>query len=409
MKPGLSVGSVGQLAWHVDPTQTITLGFDTHATVFSTPSMINLMEHAARECLRPFLESHEESVGVTVQVQHMAATPVGAEVRADARVTAIDGRLIDFEVEAFDGQDQIGRGTHRRAVIAMDRFQQALASKSHLAGGQVMTELTLKPNPGELPALKRVTVDVEGEIAFVTLNRPEALNAVDIAMTDDLEAIVHWLAGHAEQIRVVILTGQGRAFCAGDDVKEVGTLTVQRATELSLQQARVYLAFERLPQPILAAVNGHAFGGGCVCAYSCDYRIAVRTAQFGMPEIKLGWAPGYGIAQLTALVGKSRAMQLCLTGEPITAQTACEWGLVNELVTPIRLMDRVRELADQLLSLPPRALSETKRLLHADEGNRPKLTYLADTAAYIRCLETQDAKEGITAFREKRPARFTGK
>jgi enoyl-CoA hydratase/carnithine racemase len=162
--------------------------------------------------------------------------------------------------------------------------------------------------------LATIQVELANPIAYVTLNRPQQLNAVNVQMTEDLERLVAWLKDHPAEVRVVILRGAGKAFCAGDDVKELPTLTIDQARALSLRQARVYLDFERLPQPIIAAIDGVAFGGGCVAAYSCDFRIATHHAQFGMPEILLGWPPGYGISQLTALVGKARALHLGQNG-----------------------------------------------------------------------------------------------
>ena len=127
-----------------------------------------------------------------------------------------------------------------------------------------------------------------------------------------------------------------------------------------------------------------------------------------MPEITLGWPPGYGIAQLTALVGKARALELCLMGEPISATQALEWGLINELVPGMMLMKRARQLAGRMLQMPAAALRGTKRLVHADEGQVPKVMHRADTEAYVRCLELPDAREGIQAFAEKRKPRFSG-
>ena len=170
----------------------------------------------------------------------------------------------------------------------------------------------------------------------------------------------------------------------------------------------MYLAFERLPQPIIALVNGDAFGAGCVAAYSADLRIASHAAQFAMPEIRLGWPPGYGIAQLTALIGKSRVLEMCLMGEPITASKALEWGLVSEVSNGGTLMKRGRQIAEKMLQMPAAALRETKRLVHLDEGSQPKVAHRADTAAYLRCLELPDAREGLAAFSEKRNARFAG-
>lgn len=405
MKNGLSTGQLGELTWIVDPTMTISFGELSQATVLSTPAMILLMERAAREALRPFLDAGEESVGVEVHVEHLGPAPLGATVRGVARVEGIDGRRVEFSLKAFHGDREIGRGTHRRAIVSVSRLLENVAKLSD-DGGRAMT---LVPNPRELPELQTVQVSVSGRIATVTLNRPRSLNAVNRRMTGDLERLVEWLAGHPEVVRVVMLTGAGEAFCAGDDVIELPSLSSAEARELSLRQANLYLAFERLPQTLIAVVNGVAYGGGCVAAMSCDLRLASHSARFAMPEIALGWPPGYGIAQLTALVGKARALELCLRGEPITATLAHEWGLVSAVVPGAMLWQQARTLAARLVELPAQALRETKRLVHADEGQLPKVTHRADTEAYLRCLELPDAKEGLAAFAAKRRPRFEGK
>lgn len=409
MKPGLTVGTTGELRTTVAAHQVIHLGAETAAgvVVFSTPSMIDLMEHAARETLRPFLEPGEESVGATVQVEHLAATPIGAGVRAVARVTSFNRKLVDFEIQAFDAAEQIGRGTHTRAVIQTDRFSARLAEKLAKLPQGVLLPMTLNPNTGDLPRLETLSVEQAGAVITVTLNRPQKLNAVNAQMTADWERLNDWLAGHRE-FRVVIVTGSGEAFCAGDDVPEVGTLPIDVATQLSLRQARLYLSWEQLPQIFIAAVNGVSLGAGCVMACACDFRIAAHSARFGMPEILLGWPPGYGIAQLTALIGKARALELCLLGQQISSQTAAEYGLTLDVVPLGRIVAAARELATRLLTLPANALRETKRLVHQDEGSQPKIAHLADTASYIRCLQEPDAREGIAAFREKRQPRFGG-
>ena len=407
MKPGLKVSHQGELAWTVDPSHTITLGLGTPTPVmvFSTPSMIMLMERAAREALRPYLDTGEETVGIEVSVEHLAGAPLGAMVRGVATVTAIEDRRIAFDLAAYHGERLLGRGRHTRAVARVERLLENLRKVAPNSGGS----MHIRSNTGELPAFKTLFVTVSAQVATVILNRPQSLNAIDTVMTADLEQLVAWLAGHPEDIRVVILSGAGPAFSTGDDVKELGTLSLEFARELSLRQAQLYLAFESLPQPLIAAVNGAAVGAGCVCAYSCDFRIASHAASFGMPEIRLGWTPGYGIAQLTALVGKARALELCLTGRTITAREAADWGLVHEVVSGSMLLERARALAAQLLQMPALALRETKRVIHADEGSQPKIAHRLDTEAYIRCLESADAQEGIAAFRDKRQPRFQGR
>lgn len=402
MKSSLRVGEIGELTWIVDASMVITLGGDARATVFSTPNMIMLMERAAREALRRFLEPGEESVGVDVNVQHISSAAIGTTVIGVARVSSIDGRRIGFEVEAYAGDRLLGRGTHVRSIVLLDRLIDNLEKLS----GNESQAMNLRASTEPLPRLETIEVDVSNAVALVTLNRPQALNAVNSQMTEDFECLIRWLLGHGETIRVVLLTGAGKAFCAGDDVKELQHLSLETARKLSHRQAHMYLALERIPQPVIALVNGDAFGAGCVAAYSTDMRIATHSARFAMPEIKLGWPPGYGLAQLTSLVGKSRALEMCLFGEPISARQAGEWGLINETVSSNALLTRGRQLADKLLRLPVTALSATKRLVHLDEGVQPKVAHRADTEAYVRCLELPDAREGMAAFAEKRLPKF---
>jgi enoyl-CoA hydratase len=450
MRSGLSIGAAAEVVWQVAAEHVIHLGYPppslsggliidqehqpaASAVVFSTPNMVLLMERAARKVLEPLLEPGEVSVGAAVQVEHLAGTPLGAEVRGVARVTSIDGRSIDFEIAAYDRHEQIGRGTHRRAVVRVERIAQRIADKATAAqqapvpmswldgisaatiaqpdNSQNISEKSMAASTpassavDPLPVTSTLNVEIRGAVATVTLNRPDKKNAVNIQMTEDWEKLIRYLWHHRE-IRVVVVAGAGGAFCAGDDVPEVGTLSLQQAQELSHRQARVYLAWEQLPQIFVAAIGGVALGAGCVMACACDLRIASHSAQLGMPEILLGWPPGYGIAQLTALIGKGRAMEMCLLGEPITAQQAHGFGLVHQVVAAGTLANAAQKLADQLLALPAVALSETKRAVHADEGLQPKTAFVSDTAAYIRCLNHADAQEGIAAFKAKRKPRF---
>lgn len=402
MRSGLKTGDTGQLIWHVDASMVITLGGDSRATVFSTPNMILLMERAAREALRPFLESGEESVGIGVNIEHLGSAAIGTQVTGVARVSSLEGRRISFVVEAYAGSRLIGKGTHTRAIIDVNRLVENLAKLSNSEG----PAMNPAANTGSMPVFQTLIVQVANQIATVTLNRPKSLNAVNLQMTTDIEQLVAWLLGHPQEVRVVLLTGAGSAFCAGDDVKELRSLSLETARALSHRQAEMYLAFERLPQPVIALVNGDAFGAGCVAAYSADLRLVSHAARFAMPEIRLGWPPGYGIAQLTALIGKARTLEMCMTGEPISAARALEWGLASELVSGGSLMHRGLQLAEKLLQMPAVALRETKRLIHLDEGSQPKVAHRADTEAYLRCLELRDAQEGIAAFSEKRPPRF---
>ncbi len=404
-----TIGQSAELTARVGADRAIHLGGEGSGSgvlVFSTPAMIDLMEHTARRVLAGFMEDGEESVGSRVSVDHLAPTPVGATVRAEATVTGVDRRTVDFELTAHDEQQTIGRGSHRRAVVPLEKIAAGLPRPDEAKG--VVPPMSVEPNRGSLPPLSALTVEQSGGLATVTLNRPAKLNAVDTTMTADWEKVVAWLAGH-EEVRVVIVTGAGRAFSAGDDVKEVGTLTADEATRLSHRQARMYLAFEAIPQFVIGAVNGPALGGGCCCAVACDYRLASTNATFGMPEVHLGWPPGYGVPQLTALVGKARALEMCCTGRTVSAREAEEWGLAQRVVPANRIHEEAHALAQQLLQTPSAALKETKRLIHMDEGPHTKTAYLADTEAYIRCLQSEDAREGIAAFTQKRTPHFIGR
>lgn len=419
MREGLAVGSQAELIWKVGAEHVIEFGANRSgfrpetivpgAVVFSTPNMILLMERSARKVLEPFLEPHEESVGAQVHVDHLAPTPLGASVRGVARVTKIEGRLVDFEIAAYDDRDQIGSGSHRRAIVDLNRFAPKVAEKAkQLLGGTVMPMRQSTEPQGETPTLATMGIQLSGAIAMVTLTRAAKRNAVNQQMTSDFEQLNEWLAGRLD-IRIVLLRSEGDVFCAGDDIPEVGTLDLTTARDLSLRQARAYMRWEQLPQVFIAVIQGPAMGGGCVMACACDFRIASHRAVFGMPEIALGWPPGYGIAQLTALVGKGRAMEMCVANRVLSAQEAQQTGLVTRLVAGGMLEAEARRMAQQLIALPAEAMRETKRLIHADEGLQPKTAYLADTEAYIRCLELPDAREGIDAFVKKRPPKFTGK
>lgn len=411
MRHGLTVGQQQRLQWQVLPEHAIHLtggqADDPGVLVFSTPAMILLMELAAKRVLEPYLERGEQSVGMEVDVQHLAATPIGAAVHGEARISDVDGRQVQFEVAAYEGDQLIGRGRHRRAVVQLDRVRDQLKQKSTgLAGLPVTNSNSPAAMTVDLPPQNTIRVAIDGAVATVTLDRPEKLNAVNLQMTGELEQLTAYLAGHPD-IRIVVLTGAGRAFCAGDDVAEVQTLSPPQAAALSHRQARLYLAWEQLPQVIIAAVNGPALGAGCVAAYSCDFRLAATNATFGMPEIMLGWPPGYGLAQLTAIVGKARALEMCLTARPVPARQALEWGLTHQVVPANQLLPTARQWSDSLLRTPPEALRQTKRLIHQDEGLQPKHAYLADTAAYIHCLQTPDAEEGMAAFLLKRTPKFS--
>ncbi len=254
------------------------------------------------------------------------------------------------------------------------------------------------------PGTPNIGVEVDGAVAVVTIARPEKLNSVTPEMSAALERVAAWANG-TDDIRVVVLTGAGdRAFGAGSDIRTLDT----SATPWDFRNRRDYCdALRDLRKPVIAAVNGYAFGGGLETALTCDIRIASSGASFAAPEIKLGWIGGGGMSALLAhSIGASNAALMLMTGDPIDAQKALSWGLVSEVVEPGALLDRARELAAVIASRPPIAAETAKANLTA-AFNLP----LAQAVAYERELQgitfaTDDAAAGRAAFAEKRPGVF---
>jgi enoyl-CoA hydratase/carnithine racemase len=240
-------------------------------------------------------------------------------------------------------------------------------------------------------------------IATVTINRPEVRNALNIKTVEELGAVFEEVKNNAA-IRVVILTGAGeKAFAAGADISEIAGLSAASGAEFSRRGQAVFEAIEELGKPVIAAVNGFALGGGCELAMACTIRVAAERAMFGQPEVKLGLIPGYGGTQrLPRLVGKSRALQLLLTGDTISAVDALKIGLVDHVVGAAELMAAVEELARKIVSNAPIAVRYVMEAVKRGE-------FLAEATLFGKACATADMKEGTNAFLEKRAPRFEGK
>jgi len=252
-----------------------------------------------------------------------------------------------------------------------------------------------------------VLYENRGPIAYVTLNRPTVLNALNQATITELNSIFKE-ARDDPAVRGVILTGAGdKAFAAGADIGEMANDTADDAEYKTGRGQRLTRLIENLGKPVIAAVNGFALGGGCELAMACTIRLAVETAKFGQPEVKIGIIPGYGGTQrLPRLVGKGRALQLILTGEMIGAQEAYRIGLVNEIVGSDKLIGRAEEILNKINSNAPVAIK-----LAIEAVNRGLDTTLSDglhtEASLLRdCAATRDLKEGVAAFLEKRKPQF---
>ena len=258
-------------------------------------------------------------------------------------------------------------------------------------------------------AYQSLLYDVAGRIATITVNRPDKLNALNDATITELERAIDAARDDAS-IGGIIVTGAGRAFVAGADIKELQAKSNKADTyALARRGQAVFNRYETSPKPVIAAVNGFALGGGCELAMACHVRIASEQAKFGQPEVKLGTIAGYGGTQrLPRLVGKGHALQLLLTGEIIEAAEALRIGLVNQVVAGDKLIETSRKLLEQMLANGPLALARSIEVVNrgADVGLDEALAL--EAAAFGDLAATDDMREGTTAFLEKRPAKFRG-
>jgi enoyl-CoA hydratase/carnithine racemase len=253
----------------------------------------------------------------------------------------------------------------------------------------------------------------KARIGYVTLNRPRILNAQSPEMFEELAEVFGDIK-HDPDVGVVILSGAGdRAFCAGADInflKQLAQTTPVAAKTFVEMNRLAFGAIAHLGKPVIAAVNGFALGGGCELAMACHIRIASDNARFGQPEINLGLFPGAGGTQrLPRLVGKGIALEMMLTGEPISAQEAHRVGLVNRVVPAAELMETAEKLAQQILSKAPLAVGMIlEAVQHGMEMSLAEGLQLEENLFGVIC-STEDMREGTTAFLEKRPANFAGK
>jgi enoyl-CoA hydratase len=257
--------------------------------------------------------------------------------------------------------------------------------------------------------LKNVLYEKKGDIAYVTVNRPKVLNALSKQTWADMRTAFE-AARDDSEVRGVILTGAGKAFIAGADISELAKVSAFEAEQSSRFGQEVLDVIENLGKPVVAAINGFALGGGCETAMACTIRIAVESAKFGQPEVKLGLIPGGGGTQrLPRLVGKGRALQLILSGGMISAEEAYRIGLINAVVPPADLIPHAEEILKEISANAPIAvkfaLEATNKGMETsqDEGLRLEASYFG------LCAATEDKGEGTKAFLEKRAPQFHGR
>ena len=259
---------------------------------------------------------------------------------------------------------------------------------------------------------QNLTFERAGDIGKLTFSRPEVLNAYNRSLALELIDAFHELAAD-EAVKVIVLTGTGKAFMAGADINMVHSWTTLKDTDLvksELAQLFNPNSLEDCPKPVIAAVNGFAFGMGCELALACDFRIAAATAKFALPEIKIGLIPGGGGSQrMLHLVGTTRALEMIATGDPIDAEEAYRIGLVNQIVPLEGLWEAVECFARRLSDKGGAALRACKKLIHEGGGMPLRQGVAYERDRFSEILLTEDAVEGTKAFLQKRKPIFKGR
>ena len=252
-----------------------------------------------------------------------------------------------------------------------------------------------------------ILTNLESNTMIVTINRPDKLNALNKEVFNDLDEVIDEIYQNRE-IKSAIITGAGnKAFVAGADISEFLGLDASQSTALSSRGHKVFDKIENSPKPIVAAVNGFALGGGCELALACHFIYASENAKFGQPEVNLGLIPGYGGTQrLTQLVGRNLAMELLMSGNMISAKEAMDRGIVNKVFSAEDLLPKTREILSLIQSKAPIAVSKVIECVndfdHTQQG------YELEIKKFGECFATEDAKEGASAFLEKRKPNFKG-
>lgn len=246
------------------------------------------------------------------------------------------------------------------------------------------------------------TTAVEAGILQITLNRPEQLNSLSQAVLQRLSDIFQQ-AKHDSTVKAILLTGEGKAFCAGADINQLAELNGTEGLAFARFGQSVFNALEGLGKPSIAAVHGYALGGGCELAMAATMRLAANNAVFGQPEIKLGVIPGFGGTQrISRLIGKGRALEVCLTGRRFSAEEAHRWGLVNELVSPEALLDRARAILKDLVQLSPIAMQSIMDVINQGYNLPIEQAFELEATHFGLCCTTPGKQEGVKAFLEKR-------
>ncbi|MBV8091236.1 MAG: enoyl-CoA hydratase/isomerase family protein [Alphaproteobacteria bacterium] len=248
-------------------------------------------------------------------------------------------------------------------------------------------------------------------LLLLTLNRPEVANAMNTQMGLDLLAFFEVINAAPAQQRCIVMTGAGeRAFCAGGDLRERNGMTDEAWQDQHLLFERMVRAFAGCPVPVIGAISGAAYAGGCELALLCDFIYAAETARFALTEVTLGIMPGAGGTQnLPRAVGERRAKEIILTGRPFTAGEACEWGMVNRVCAPGRVVEEALETGRRIADNAPISVRQAKHAIHFGMQMDLASAMMFEIEAYNRMVPTADRREGVLAFNEKRKPRFIGR
>lgn len=251
--------------------------------------------------------------------------------------------------------------------------------------------------------------ETKEQIAYVTIDRPKAMNALSTEVLDELQSVFQTIDSDPE-IRVAILTGEGKAFVAGADIAQMVKMTGVEGYETIRRGSQIITAIEAMGKPVIAAINGFALGGGCELAMACDIRIASEKAQFGQPEVGLGIIPGFGGTQrLPRLAGKGMAKYMILTGDYIKADEALRIGLVEKVVAPEELMPECEKIAKKIIKNAPIAVKVAKTTINNGIMLDTATAVALESESFGVSFASDDRKEGMTAFLEKRAADFKNK
>ena len=257
--------------------------------------------------------------------------------------------------------------------------------------------------------LKNIIIQNEGGICIVKINNPQSMNALNSEVLSELDTVFASLEKDS-QINAVILTGEGRAFVAGADISQMSTMNAAEGKAFGVQGSKVFRRIELLPKPVIAAINGFALGGGCELALACDIRIASSKAKIGQPEVGLGITPGFsGTQRLPRIVGEGRAKEIIYTAKAITADEAYRIGLVNKVVEPEQLMDEAIAMAKTIAKNAPVAVALSKEAIGRGMQTDIDSAIAIENSLFGICFSTEDQKEGMKAFFEKRPAEWKNK